>query len=44
MPSNLGMYFGQCSELHGLSHGFMPIKVSIVSLNDYLKFIEANIN
>lgn len=44
MPSNLGMYFGQCSELCGVSHGFMPIKVSIVTLNDYLKFIENNIN
>jgi cytochrome c oxidase subunit 2 len=44
MPSNLGMYFGQCSELCGVSHGFMPIKVSIVSLYDYLHFIENNIN
>ena len=44
IPSNLGMYFGQCSELCGVSHGFMPIKVSIVTLNDYLKFIEDNIS
>lgn len=44
MPSNLGMYFGQCSELCGVSHGFMPIKVSIVSLHDYLNFIKNNIN
>ncbi len=38
------MYFGQCSELCGVSHGFMPIKVNIISLNDYLLFIENNIN
>jgi len=44
MPSNLGMYFGQCSELCGVSHGFMPIKVSIVSLHEYLSFIERNIS
>jgi heme/copper-type cytochrome/quinol oxidase subunit 2 len=44
MPSNLGLYYGQCSELCGVSHGFMPIKVNIISLNDYLIFIENNIN
>lgn len=44
IPSNLGMYFGQCSELCGVSHGFMPIKVNIISLQDYLVFIENNIN
>lgn len=44
MPSNLGLFFGQCSELCGVSHGFMPIKVNIISLNDYLIFLENNIN
>ena len=44
IPSNLGLYYGQCSELCGVSHGFMPIKVNIISLQDYLKFIENNIN
>jgi cytochrome c oxidase subunit 2 len=43
IPSNLGLYFGQCSELCGVSHGFMPIKVNIISLQDYLIFIENNI-
>jgi len=44
IPSNLGLYFGQCSELCGVSHGFMPIKVNIISLQDYLTFIENNIS
>ena len=44
MPSNLGVYYGQCSELCGVSHGFMPIKIDIVTLQDYLNFIESNIN
>jgi cytochrome c oxidase subunit 2 len=44
IPSNLGIYFGQCSELCGVSHGFMPIKVNIISLQDYLLFIENNLN
>jgi heme/copper-type cytochrome/quinol oxidase subunit 2 len=44
IPSNLGLYYGQCSELCGVSHGFMPIKVNIINLQDYLNFIENNIN
>jgi len=28
--------FGQCSELCGTYHGFMPIQVSVVDLSDYL--------
>jgi len=26
-----GTYYGQCSELCGVNHGFMPIKVKVVS-------------
>ncbi len=26
-----GTYYGQCSELCGVNHGFMPIKVQVVS-------------
>lgn len=44
IPSNLGTFYGQCSELRGVSHGFMPIKVNIISLHDYMSFIENNIN
>ena len=29
-----GFFFGQCSELCGVGHSFMPIKVEGVSLND----------
>jgi cytochrome c oxidase subunit 2 len=25
-----GVYFGQCSELCGVGHGFMPIKMQFV--------------
>jgi heme/copper-type cytochrome/quinol oxidase subunit 2 len=31
-----GMFFGQCSEICGVNHGFMPIKVIGVSVLDYL--------
>ena len=30
-----GKYFGQCSELCGIRHGFMPIEVEVVSRSDY---------
>ncbi|CAO5680723.1 MAG: Cytochrome c oxidase subunit 2 [Holosporales bacterium] len=35
-----GMYYGQCSELCGKDHGFMPIAVKIVSQDDYKKWVD----
>ncbi|MBM3541351.1 MAG: cytochrome c oxidase subunit II, partial [Alphaproteobacteria bacterium] len=34
-----GSYYGQCSELCGVSHGFMPIRVEVVSKEDFEKWI-----
>ncbi len=34
-----GMYYGQCSELCGSRHGFMPIAVKAVSKEDYAKWL-----
>jgi cytochrome c oxidase subunit 2 len=31
-----GVYYGQCSEICGVYHGFMPITVEAVSLEKYL--------
>jgi len=33
--NNLGIFYGQCSELCGVSHGFMPIKVNVITMKDY---------
>jgi cytochrome c oxidase subunit 2 len=30
-----GVYYGQCSEICGVNHGFMPIVIEAVSLEDY---------
>jgi cytochrome c oxidase subunit 2 len=30
-----GTYYGQCSELCGVNHGFMPIKVEVVSKSKF---------
>lgn len=35
-----GMYYGQCSELCGKDHGFMPIMVEVVSEEKYNAWIE----
>lgn len=34
-----GTYYGQCSELCGSRHGFMPIMVKAVSKEDYAKWL-----
>lgn len=33
--SRTGTFFGQCSELCGINHGFMPIVVEVVSKEDF---------
>ena len=48
----VGTYYGQCSELCGIKHAFMPITVKVVSQEDYenwlseakLKFAKEEIN
>lgn len=37
-----GIYRGQCAELCGLNHGFMPIVVEAVSEEDYQKWLVQN--
>lgn len=36
-----GVYYGQCSELCGMQHGFMPIAVHAVSKEHYKDWIES---
>ena len=36
-----GTYYGQCSELCGKDHGFMPIEVHAVSKEDFAKWVVA---
>ena len=35
-----GTFYGQCSELCGIKHAFMPITVHVVSEEDYNKWLE----
>jgi cytochrome c oxidase subunit 2 len=34
-----GVYYGQCSEICGVNHGFMPIVVKGVSMNNWINWI-----
>ncbi|WP_028348018.1 cytochrome c oxidase subunit II [Bradyrhizobium murdochi] len=36
-----GMYYGQCSELCGKDHAFMPIAVKVVSDQEFAEWVEA---
>ncbi|QPH55397.1 cytochrome c oxidase subunit II [Pontivivens ytuae] len=36
-----GIYFGQCSELCGISHAYMPITVKAVPVEEYEAWLEA---
>ena len=40
-PTEQGIYRGQCAELCGKSHGFMPIVVNVVSKEEYGEWIAA---
>ena len=35
-----GIYYGQCSQLCGRDHAFMPIAVQVVSEQDYAAWLE----
>ncbi|MDI9348349.1 MAG: cytochrome c oxidase subunit II [Methylacidiphilales bacterium] len=39
-----GVYRGQCAELCGRDHGFMPIVVEVVSKEDFVKWLEGKKN
>ncbi|MEF3047307.1 cytochrome c oxidase subunit II [Pseudotabrizicola sp. L79] len=36
-----GIYFGQCSELCGIAHAYMPITIKVVSEEVYAQWLEA---
>jgi cytochrome c oxidase subunit 2 len=37
IPSKPGIYHGQCSELCGVGHGFMPITIRVDDFDAFLK-------
>jgi len=41
LAERTGTFYGQCSEICGVWHGFMPIAVEAVSVQDYLAWIDS---
>nr|QBL02055.1 cytochrome c oxidase subunit 2 [Phlebopus portentosus] len=41
LAERTGSFYGQCSEICGVWHGFMPIVVEAVSVQDYLSWIDS---
>ncbi len=39
-----GVFYGQCSELCGVNHGFMPIVVKGVSFKNWHTWVQKNLN
>ena len=39
--TKVGMYYGQCSELYGKDHAFMPIAVRVVEDQEFAAWVEA---
>lgn len=42
-PEKEGIYFGQCSELCGLNHSYMPIVVKVVSQEEYEAWLKRSV-
>jgi len=38
-----GVFYGQCSEICGINHGFMPIVIKTVSIDIFLPWVLSNI-
>jgi cytochrome c oxidase subunit 2 len=38
-----GVFYGQCSEICGVNHGFIPIVVEAVSIEDYVSWISTKL-
>lgn len=36
-----GVFYGQCSELCGVGHAFMPIVIEGVSMEDYMIWLDS---
>nr|UPX88605.1 cytochrome c oxidase subunit II [Pholidoptera griseoaptera] len=39
-----GLYYGQCSEICGANHSFMPIVIESVNMNSFIKWINNAMN
>jgi len=38
-----GVFYGQCSEICGLNHGFMPISIEAISMAEFIAYLIATL-
>nr|QLY89775.1 cytochrome c oxidase subunit II [Haemopis sanguisuga] len=36
-----GIFYGQCSEICGINHSFMPICIESININDFIKWVKS---
>jgi cytochrome c oxidase subunit 2 len=41
LAERIGTYYGQCSEICGVGHGFMPIAINSLPLEEYLTWLSS---
>nr|YP_010714079.1 cytochrome c oxidase subunit 2 [Fuscoporia gilva]WDD39642.1 cytochrome c oxidase subunit 2 [Fuscoporia gilva] len=41
LTERTGVFYGQCSEICGVYHGFMPTAIEAVSVENYLSFLDS---
>ena len=41
LTERVGVFYGQCSEICGVYHGFMPTAIEAVSVENYLSFLDS---
>lgn len=39
MPSRPGYFVGQCSEICGSNHSFMPISLEVLGVSDFVSYM-----
>jgi hypothetical protein len=39
-----GIFYGQCSEICGVNHGFMPIVVQSLTIDDFMSRLDSLVN
>lgn len=39
----MGTSWGQCSELCGVNHAFMPIEVKVLALSDFMYYMQLRV-
>nr|CAL18244.1 cytochrome oxidase subunit 2 [Eoxenos laboulbenei] len=44
MINRSGIFFGQCSEICGINHSFMPITIESINLNYFMKWINNSLD